>query len=510
MERISNIRTYAAVGFMAVSALTLCTACDNDDDVVKAQLASPEITLVDSTATSLTFSWSSVDQAYQYEYELRDSREVLVEGNLTDKNSVTIEGLNPETEYTLSVVAYAQDVRYYLASESATLSAKTDVAPIVASELWRAEGTFTSTDLGDSWTATLVAYDDNHYELLSWYGVEGYNLQFYVTADGGLDLSNYESSYGYYYVPTGRSDYEQAALYVADGYSGFSGDETKGSIFVWDYLAAGGYDKFTWGTTNEPETPSDTDRTALWSADGTYTCAVLATSWKATLTAYSDGSYTLASWFGVEGYDFTFSLTADSVLTANYSLDEFQYYCVPTGRTDYPTAYLYFENQCSSFTGDATQGVFFLYDYLTQGGYDTFTWSASASSNSSSLTLASLVGSYSEHTTGYWNATCDYTCDVTLAIEDEATQSVSLNGFSGSATPLVGTVDLEARTITFEPNQDFASYYLFSAEADQYTSVIATIADDGTITLKDWGAWYPWQGVYYTYAYGMVSVLTKQ
>jgi hypothetical protein len=146
--------------------------------------------------------------------------------------------------------------------------------------------------------------------------------------------------------------------------------------------------------------------------------------------------------------------------------------------------------------GDTEEGG----DSSEEGGTDTnFT-----------LTLADVAGSYTEATTGYWNADCNYTVDVTIEVADEATNTVTIKGFSGSTENLTGVVDLDAKTITIAANQAFSTYYVFSAADNMDNPVVATIASDGTISLKSWGAWYNYGGTYYNYAYNMVSTLTKK
>ncbi len=132
------------------------------------------------------------------------------------------------------------------------------------------------------------------------------------------------------------------------------------------------------------------------------------------------------------------------------------------------------------------------------------------SSTDFTLALADVAGSYTEATTGNWNGDQDYTVDVAIEIADEATNTVTVKGFSGSAEDLTGVVDLDAKTITFAAKQPFASYYVFSAASGLNDSVVAKIASDGTITLNGWGAWYNYNGTYGNYATGMKSTLTKK
>jgi hypothetical protein len=134
----------------------------------------------------------------------------------------------------------------------------------------------------------------------------------------------------------------------------------------------------------------------------------------------------------------------------------------------------------------------------------------SGSDTDFTLTLADVAGSYTEATTGNWNGDCDYTVDVTIEIADEATNTVTVKGFSGASEDLTGVVDLDAKTITFAAKQPFATYYLFSAASGLEDAFVGKIASDGTISLKDWGAWYSYEGTYGNYAINMVSTLTKK
>lgn len=132
------------------------------------------------------------------------------------------------------------------------------------------------------------------------------------------------------------------------------------------------------------------------------------------------------------------------------------------------------------------------------------------SSTDFTLALADVAGSYTESTTGYWNYDCDYTVDVTIEVADEASNTVTLNGFSGATYALTGVVDLDAKTITFKAGQQFNEYYTFSAADSESSPVVANIASDGSISIKGWGAWYPYNGTNSNYAYNMVSTLTKK
>ncbi len=382
MKMNSNIRTWAASSLMMLAAVVGFTACDDDNDDVKLQPAAPVVTCDVAKSSSLTFSWAPVENAFEYAYTLYDLSGIYVDGGITSATSVTIGGLESGETYTLEVVSYAQNAMHSIASETATAMGK------VLSEIWRVEGTFTSADLGQSWTAVLSLYEDNHYEIHDWYGVSGYNLSFTVNANLSLNLSEYpRDNAGYRAVPTGLESAQTAYIYTSSGYSSFQGDTTEGEIYFYTKLTTGGKDTFTWGHSdvedNSGEDSSDNtaedveEATALWSVEGTYTCADLGDSWTATLTAYSDGRYVLSAWMGVEGYDFIFTVNGDAEMQADasYYVDGYGYIYVPTGRSDgYTYGYLYTADGCSQFTGDATSGQFSVYNYMVAGKNDSFTW----------------------------------------------------------------------------------------------------------------------------------------
>jgi hypothetical protein len=240
--------------------------------------------------------------------------------------------------------------------------------------------------------------------------------------------------------------------------------------------------------------------------------------------------------------NFATDVNLDFTLSADTISDYLGYYLYPTGGAYYgtywyfsdslwnesyplawkswPAHYLDYPAICvnttyTSINVNEGHGWICLYAYPVAGTtvgdpawyYYYFSWDVP---QAPALTLADLVGTYTEATTGYWNSDCDYTDEVTIEIADEATNTITLKGFSTSAEDLTGVVDLEAKTITFAANQPFYTWYTFSAESAIDTPVVATIADDGTITIKDWSAWYNYGGTDYAYAFGMVSTLTKK
>lgn len=106
------------------------------------------------------------------------------------------------------------------------------------SVLWRVTGEFSlnygQNPLGER---ELVAYKDGHYSLKSWFGVEGYDLDFTVNGTEMVITNAASSSGGYFYVDHGDATqaYSNRSLYTSSGYSCFEGDEASGYFYVWDY-----------------------------------------------------------------------------------------------------------------------------------------------------------------------------------------------------------------------------------------------------------------------------------
>lgn len=123
-----------------------------------------------------------------------------------------------------------------------------------------------------------------------------------------------------------------------------------------------------------------------WSVKGTYKSAGLGTSYEATLTSYTDGSYSIVAPLGEEGYsiDFTVDSSNYMVITNAYKTSG-SYYYVQASKSYYVKAYT--TSGYSSYDESNTQTSgdlwFGCYTYNSsdeqQGswGYDEFTWGAS-------------------------------------------------------------------------------------------------------------------------------------
>ena len=444
------------------------------------QLGTPEVKVVTSGATT-TASWKSVEHAKKYEYyvKLKDADKVLESGTVTD-TEVALYGLVGEYELGVKSLSTSEA---YSDSEFDKVEFKVEKR-----EVWRTVGTFDD-GAGNTWKATIVAYSNDSYKILKWYCVEGYDFEFSVTSAGNVAVTNaYKDDGSWYYVNTDATHH----LTIHHTYhSSFSGNSTSGKMMIYN-----GKDiTFTWPLAV----------TESWRAEGT--CSIQSYNWKATLVAYSDGSYKLLKWYGNDGYDLAFSVASDGKPTfLNAVKVESGWYYVKTAENS--QLGLYPEYQ-STFSGDKNSGSFAFYS--THSEPFKFSWGGTTQQ-----TVDALVGTYSHVSKGYEKLTDGYnwtqfnnTSDVTITKVDDKT--IQLSGFfvgfdkMGSGV-LKGTVDFSAKTITFAP-QVVSRDMTFCTYKSITTPVVATFTDAGVISFTNWGLIYSNFDFVYT---GAQTTLTKK
>ena len=444
------------------------------------QLGMPEVKVVTSGATT-TASWKSVEHAKKYEYyvKLKDSDKVLESGTVTD-TEVALYGLVGEYELGVKSLSTSEA---YSDSEYDKVEFKVEKR-----EVWRTVGTFND-GAGHTWKATIVAYSNDSYTILKWYGVEGYDLEFSVTSAGNVAVTNaYKDDGSWYYV---RTDATHHLTINHTYHSSFSGNSTSGKMMIYN-----GKDiTFTWPV---PVTES-------WRAEGT--CSIQGYNWKATLVAYSGGSYKLLKWYGNDGYDLAFSVGSDGKPTFlnAVKVENGWYYIKAAANSQlglYPAAQ-------STFSGNKNSGSFSFYSTYSEPF--KFSWGGTTQQ-----TVDALVGTYSHVSKGYEKLTDGYnwtqfnnTSDVTITKVDDKT--IQLSGFfvgfdqMGSGV-LKGTVDFSAKTITFAP-QVVSRDMTFCTYNSITTPVVATFTDAGVISFKNWGLIYQNFDFVYT---GAQTTLTKK
>ncbi len=328
--QIFLILLVASMGFVSCS----------DDDVVKTPLETPSLTTGEVKTVSLAFNWQAVSGATQYAYELYDADGKVVLGDVTSATSLVATGLEPNSTYMLKVWAYADVNGDKTTSPIATLTATTNAKVPLGNPVPEA-----------------------------------------TAANGGVTISwpevEHATAYKYSYVD-------------GDGKT-VEGETETNSVTLTD-LPIGEYTIQIIATSSD-EAYSDSEPISLtfqrtkaetWRRSGTYTSVGTGLSYKATIVAYDDGSYTIESPFGEAGYSISFTVDADSkeITPVGVTPDQYGYYSVYTSSQYY--ASIYTASGYSEFTGDENEGEVWFYSYtydndgnqVGDGGYDDFTWTS--------------------------------------------------------------------------------------------------------------------------------------
>lgn len=210
------------------------------------KLNAPVLSIEQATeADPATISWEAVKDAeyYRYSYYNTETPDDAVTGT-TEETGLTLDLKTGTYKFCLSS---CNDAEAFSESDQATISL-TFVKP-EKFLLWSRKGTFS--DGGDgSWDATLEAYTDSSYVLKSWYGAEGYDLEFTVNKDSTINVTNYYADKypDYIYVATGTDAGDGwAQLYTSDGYSNFNGNRCSGMVWFYNYITSQ-YATFRWTT----------------------------------------------------------------------------------------------------------------------------------------------------------------------------------------------------------------------------------------------------------------------
>jgi len=208
-------------------------------------LAAPQLA-IENRAGTVTASWSAVEGATSYTVTLsRDGQAVSTDEETETSHSWS--GLEMGN-YIVTVQALSTTPGYEPTSAPAQATFVIDRA-----EIWRVAGTYTRSTDGAKWGATLVAYSDDTYQLLNWYGGDA-SLDFAVDPTLGeedrFSLTGdyeYDESTGSYYVPTGLASPATVTVYPWYGYSNLTGDKNAGELSLYIYDSSS-YDLFTWDT----------------------------------------------------------------------------------------------------------------------------------------------------------------------------------------------------------------------------------------------------------------------
>lgn len=455
----------ATVLLLAFLTTAFLTACSDDDNPILKVLDTPDVVNTDVTVSSLVFQWDEVENVSQYVYELSNPDGQVIAGDVTVKHRVRFTGLQPNTTYTLNVWAYAAvGSTTHKASLVATISATTAaIVPLDA-------------------PANVTAETSNSTATITWDAVE------------------YAAGYVYSYIQEGET---------------FTDTTTEPSLTIKN-MPEGDYHFSVYaipGKDDEAHSVSMTStvnftitivKEELWTANGTFSNST--GSWNATITAYSDGSYAINAWYGVEGYDLLFTVDSQGGMEILNSYNVYYgYYFVYTGSTP-DHREIYPSDGYSGFTADATGGELWFYDY-DDDDYSVFTWIRSGGT----VSIDDLVGEWNEHSAGpyeypWYGDAFDWDGN-TVIITKIDDNTIEIANFFYSDDVLTATVDLNSLTITIPAGQEFMTYYTFAAESGIDSPVKATINEDATIiSMSGWSCWY--NG--YPYVNDAVTTLTRK
>ncbi|MDE6379292.1 MAG: fibronectin type III domain-containing protein [Muribaculaceae bacterium] len=453
------------------------SSCDSDD--VREAIARPEVTQDAANYQSLSFSWDKVENAIQYGYRLIDPNGRAIKSDVTQKTSIVVSGLQPSTTYTLQVWAFA------------ALDGDWSTPPAI-------EIKATTADLVKLQTPVVSSSSENGLTFF-WDPVpnaEEYSYRVTDTADeqvaAGSTTDTFVKLSG---LPNGDYSISVVALPRA-GYSQSDAATAVGTILV----------------------------SEIYRVEGVYYSAQLDSSWNATMVAYSDNSYSILAFYGVEGYNFDFTIHSDAtddmfeIINGSYVNDTAAGYVtwqVPTGLSDPAMLIAYpWYNYCY-WDGDRQKGSVNIGCYHGDGyaewDYDTFSWPAVSDDDP----MAAITGTFTNHFVGSSSINDNWEWEKIDASDWQASikkidfETVEIDGLYWTDTPVYGIVDLEAGTITIEAQEYGDTYYTFASTAGATESVVATINADGSITVPDMCLWYYFDGDgWYYYMYG-TSTLTK-
>ncbi len=449
---VTRLCLFVAVFLSAVVGLTACSS-----DETKTPLPSPTLTEGSKTVSSIVFNWDPVEGASQYAYELYDKEGEKITADVTNTTTVVATGLKPKTQYTLKVWAFSPVNGKHTTSPIATITATTnEQIPLVAP------------------TSATAA-----------------------TAAGGVTITwpAVEHATGYKYSIS----------------NGTTGTTATNSVTLTG-LEQGTY-TITLIATSDDETYADSEpfqftferaKAEAWRATGIYTSANLpegSNTFTADIVAYDDGSYTIESPYGVDGFSISFSVDAANnnqlkpIGTQSYS--GYEYVWVTS---EYDMG-MYCDGGYSAFEGSKQKGDLWFYaimydadgNEVGEGGYDTFEWGGDAD-----VTVDKLCGTYAAELSAYDYFTTEWTLQE-VSRTDEVTitkvsdNTVTIHNFYGWEEDFTGVVDLEAKTITIQPST-WNTWYTFADISSSATPVVATFTNDLTITFQNFTAWY---GSYY-------------
>lgn len=441
------MKRYKYLGLLA-AAMVAAASWSCSDDEVATPLGKSEMTVGDASYNSLTFTWGNVKDARQYSYQLvKTDTESILETGITKETSVSFSGLDYDTEYTLTVLAYAAMDSEHTTSEPIVLTAKTN-------------------DLTDLTTPAPVMTREVNTIILNWGAVEGARDYAYTLtdADGNSIASGttYDTYASFADMQSGTYTFAVVAQTETPGFR----NSQPGTVSI-DFVR---------------------ERVEVWRTSGTYNSALLGSSWPAELVAYDDNSYCLFSWYGVDGYNFDFTLDQSDASNMLHPDDSYTHdsaagsYSVPTGLSSPAAVSVFATDNRSAFEGSAGRGTITLsVSDGTNSGNDTFRWGVS---------ISDFVGTWNCDFAGYdisgdssYDSFYSGSVEITLGTE-ENTLMVPLPYYYGNP---FGTgkmvVDMSTMTFSIEPASLMSAGYKYtlSGTASDTAPLTGKLTNNGII-----------------------------
>lgn len=462
-------KIYALCASLALLGAYGCS----DDDAVKTPLATATGEAGNVSCYSLSFSWDKVKDAIQYGYQLTDPNEREIATGVTNFTSASFTSLRPSTTYKLTVWAYADIAGKFTTSEPLVLTATTkDVIKLATPVL-------EVTEQGSSYYVT-------------WAPVEGAQSYSYSFTNGDETLES--------------GSVTSPSLVFSDLANGTYIVTVKAVTTVEGYESS-----------NNASCSFTVDKSEIWRVTGTYNSAVVEESWDAVLVAYSNGTYSIKAWYNAEGYDFNFSYDSSDADTPFVPSSSYNYnsstYCyeVPTGRDVIGDIPVYPWYHYCDMTGDSSKGSISMCvwsDFHDDYVYDTFEWGNAPADYLTGTWNISIAGKTAITDDWTWE---DFTYDYTIDLTRVDAKTIKMEALYFADDFVEGTVDLENRTVTFQPTPVW-TYYILAGSTGPEEPIVGHISEDGnTITIDNWYGWYvnPDTGKATSYVKNTTAILTR-
>jgi hypothetical protein len=412
----ANLKNYLLLGrffLLGVIGAGLLTACSDDDDpepdpvaLVTPSKASDAV----ATPTSLTFSWQSVANAGSYSYVLKDASGTTLESGTTVNTSIYFSGLAAKSTYTLEVTAVPSDTTSYLNSATLTLTGTTTDYNQLATPTQAAEPVAELDAIKFSWNAVDGA-SEYAYTLKD---AAGTTVASGTTQEVNLYITNLAEGTTYTLTVTAKpaaSDSKESGelsitattlAHVTLAAPQVSAEVAARTVVTWNAVDnAEAYvvsyesvvDTLTTtsltldfltldqATTISVVAINQSDELYLDSEAGTVTATRTRSEVERvegiyyynpsastrTIISYSDGSYVIPAWYGVEGYDFEFMVNEDGSILPN-AWYESNWYWLATGVDD-NGCWFFVNDGYGAFEGNLTYGDIWFWDNAANGYY---------------------------------------------------------------------------------------------------------------------------------------------